>query len=127
MDVCRPVDCKITLQLSILLEHALIDCYSVLMLRRRVSPTESEKLAAYSILVREALEMDTVSDNACFNLAHPVHEHGQGHSHPPQPLEVPHNSDLESSTYVSHRRSRTPQLSGLDTGQSFETEVGEAG
>lgn len=100
---------------------------SVLMLRRRVSPTEREKLAAYSILVREALEMDTVSADARLNLAHPVHELGQGHSHPPQPLEVPLDSDAESSPYVSHRRSQIPKLSELDTGQGFDVEMGEAG
>lgn len=49
------------------------------MLRRHVSPTESEKMAAYSIIVREALEMDAFSASTHLNLAHPVHELGQGH------------------------------------------------
>lgn len=99
------------------------------MLRRRVSPTESEKLAAYSILVREALEMDTVSADARLNLVHlnPVHESGQGYSHTPKPLDVPLGSDAESSPYVSHRRSQIPKLSELDTGQGFDVEMGEAG
>lgn len=79
------------------------------------------------MLVREALEMDTVSADARLNLAHPVHELGQGHSHPPQPLEVPLGSDAESSPYVSHRRSQIPKLSELDTGQSSDVEMGEAG
>lgn len=97
------------------------------MLRRRVSPTESEKLAAYSILVREALEMDTVSADARLNLAHPVRELGQGHSHTPQPLDAPLGSDAESSPYVSQRRSQISKLSELDTGQGFDVEMGEAG
>lgn len=77
--------------------------------------------------------MDAFSASPHINLAHPVHELGQGHSHPPcpphapQPLEASLGSNTESSLYFSHRPSRTTQLLDSGTGQGFEVEMGEAG
>ena len=113
------------------------------MLRRRVQPTQSEQMQAYSRIVREALEMDDVSDNNIQPThAHPVHELGQGHAHPPIPSRripsqhsrshshLPSPPDpprivpvdlLDASPYLyRERRAPTPEVLEPDTEQDLE-------
>lgn len=107
------------------------------MLRRRVSPTETEQLQVYSRIVREALEMDAACPNARQNPAPPVHELGQCHAHPPLPtrafrpavidtdLETGATEVLPAASLSSRRHLETRLVNQeyeLDTGQGFDSE-----